>query len=378
MRRLGSIRAFATPLLAFVVLIACCGLGSDPAAAQAEVVPVVPFGLYSTHWDHHWFAWLPRHPDFEAVEVMSTQMPDSKPLVWVFFTERRPPKRQTSYVNDRAVARATGWQYRDIDYNASGAPGGPLDLSVRMVSDGGIPVTIAIGFDPATVLRHRDSTLTPQIGHGAADRFLMFHRGEDAIAAHSSVVVGAEDVSLPIDGQPDPLPFHAAYSHDIFVGSIPFTETHWSFAAQDAGPPGSVRFDRLVSQDGGGCTYVAAAGAGRRVELVVDANGGLESYTDTRWNRALQVRFQPPLPGVGSTASGAAAFSIAYGDLGTIVTGDVRYAGDATGLRMDWQPRSPAWAQDYPFQSRAERAGPDAITVTTSPGVQSDPAKPAP
>jgi len=35
--------------------------------------------------------------------------------------------------------------------------------------------------------------------------------------------------SLPIDSRPDPLPFHAAYSHDIFVGSIPFTETHWSF-----------------------------------------------------------------------------------------------------------------------------------------------------
>lgn len=378
MRESGHIRILGALLLAFFMLITCCGRGSDPAAAQPEVVPVVPFGLYSTHWDHHWFAWLPRHPDFEAVEVMSTQIPDSKPLVWVFFTERQPPKRQTSYVNDRAVARTTGWQYRDIDYNASGTPGGPLDLSVRMASGGGTPVAIAIGFDPATPLNRRDSTLTPQIGHGAADHFLMFHRGEDAIAAHSSVVVGAEDVALPIDGQPDPLPFHAAYSHDIFVGSIPFTETRWSFAAQGAGQPGAVRFDRQASQDGEGSTYVATAGAARRVDLVADASGGLESYTDTRWNRALQVRFQPPLPGVGSTTSGTAAFAIAYDDLGTIVTGDVRYAGDATGLRMDWQPRSPAWAQDYPFQSRAVRAGPDAITVTASPGGQRDPAKPAP
>jgi hypothetical protein len=83
---------------------------------------------------------------------MSTPIPNSKPLVWVFFTERQPPKRQTSYVNDRAVARAADWQYRDIDYATSGVAGGPLDLSVHMVADRDTPVAISIGFDPATVL----------------------------------------------------------------------------------------------------------------------------------------------------------------------------------------------------------------------------------
>jgi hypothetical protein len=218
--------------------------------------------------------------------------------------------------------------------------------------------------------------LTPQIGHGAANRFLLFHRGEDAIAARSNVVIGSEDVSLPIESRADPLPFHAAYSHDIFVGSIPFTETRWSFG-QGAGTADTTVFGQRASQNGQGSTYIAVAGAGRQVELDVDAAGGLESYTDRRWNRALQVLFQPPLPGVGAATSGTSAFSIAYGDLGTIVTGQVRYAGDATGLSMDWQPESPGWAREYPFRSRAERIAPGSIVVRTSPHTPADVAKPA-
>ena len=46
-----------------------CLIGSvAPANATAPIVPLV---TAHHHWDHHWFVWLPRHPVYESVEVMS-------------------------------------------------------------------------------------------------------------------------------------------------------------------------------------------------------------------------------------------------------------------------------------------------------------------
>ena len=39
-----------------------------PAAAALE--PVVPLLSVHQRWDHHWYVWLPRHPRYEAVEIM--------------------------------------------------------------------------------------------------------------------------------------------------------------------------------------------------------------------------------------------------------------------------------------------------------------------
>ena len=82
--------------------------------------------------------------------------------------------------------------------------------------------------------------------------------------------------------------------------------------------------------------------------------------------------------GIGAATSGTSGFSIAYGDLGMIVTGQVRYTADTSGLGMEWQPQSPAWARDCPFRSSADRAGADGIVAPTSPRAAEAAAKPTP
>ena len=32
--------------------------------------PAVPLTSHNTYFDHHWYVWLPRHPIYEAVEVL--------------------------------------------------------------------------------------------------------------------------------------------------------------------------------------------------------------------------------------------------------------------------------------------------------------------
>ena len=57
-------------LIAIVMVWMACMISPSGAAS-----PSIP--LMSAHyfWDHHWYVWLPRHPIYEAVEIMSIDTP---------------------------------------------------------------------------------------------------------------------------------------------------------------------------------------------------------------------------------------------------------------------------------------------------------------
>src|SRR6516162_3346133 len=76
------------------------------APMTASAKPLVPLLSFLQHGDHHWYAWLPGDGVYEAVEVMATERGGQEPLVWVFFTERAPPKNQVNYYNDAAAVAA--------------------------------------------------------------------------------------------------------------------------------------------------------------------------------------------------------------------------------------------------------------------------------
>ena len=110
-------------LLSRRVLCAAGLIASMPSQgmAQASKYPVVPLHSFFSHWDHHWYVWLRGDATYEAVEIMTRYRgPDVPPLVWIFFTERAPPKRQVHYVSDQQMASTRRWQYRAIDVSTSG------------------------------------------------------------------------------------------------------------------------------------------------------------------------------------------------------------------------------------------------------------------
>jgi len=40
-------------------------------ADQAQSKLLIPINTNFSYWDHHWIMWIPRHPLYEAVEVLS-------------------------------------------------------------------------------------------------------------------------------------------------------------------------------------------------------------------------------------------------------------------------------------------------------------------
>ena len=169
------------------------------------------------------------------------------------FTERASPKRQHHYINCRDLAASTGWTYAAIDYATTGGAETPLGLFVRFADGQGKPVTINVDFAPGAHLSHLGAGLTDQTGHSADRLFLLFHRESTARTEQSAVTIDGIEVSEPRANEPPP-PFRAAYSRNIFVGTIPFGESRVSFGA---GIAGELNFREQQSADTARRLYVA-------------------------------------------------------------------------------------------------------------------------
>lgn len=318
--------------------------------------PIVPFNSRFSHWDHHWYVWLPSDPVYEAVEVMSAAVPDSSsPLVWAFSTERAAPKRQHHYVNDRDLAAATGWTYADIAYAVSGTADGPLGLSVGFTDTDGKPMTIAVDFPPDATLSRSGAGLTNQIGHSGERVFLIFYREQAARTEECRVTIGGIEMSQPRANEPPP-PFRAAYSRNIFVATIPFGESRFAF-----GPARESDLDFIEQKrdDADHRLYVATRG-GDRIELIADGEDRLERYLDRRGAHVFAVDFSPPL-----APSGESAYRVSLDDFHDLVSGAVRAMRRDDELILDWQQQEPAWTRDYPLRTRLH-TGTDGEVMTVS------------
>ena len=120
-------RTAATFLISLTIVLA-------PLTALAK--PLVPILSFLQHWDHHWYVWLPGDSLYEAVAVMATECGPQGPLVWVFFTERAPPKNQANYYNDATAVAASKARGRlahfvPLSFAMTGTEGAPRGVSVE-------------------------------------------------------------------------------------------------------------------------------------------------------------------------------------------------------------------------------------------------------
>ena len=147
------------------------------ANAAVAVVPLV-----TAH--HHWFVWLPRHPVYESVEIMSIDSANSfYRAVWVFFTERRGGNHQVHYFDDRQiVGYFPGSHHRPIHYERSGAPGQGQSVRVALTGLDDVPIEIVVDLADRPLTR-TGAGLTNQSGHSADTLFLLFHRDHVAFAS---------------------------------------------------------------------------------------------------------------------------------------------------------------------------------------------------
>src|SRR5579863_6810942 len=221
-RARSTCRAIAASILLSIIIII---IGFAPMTASAK--PLVPILSFLQHWDHHWYAWLPGDPVYEAVEVMASERGVQEPLVWVFFTERAPPKNQVNYYNDATVAAASKAAGRvahvaPMRFAMTGSDGAPRGVTVGFDDAQSRSVSIEIGVDDGATLT--TAGLTDQIGHSSAHTFLIFFRERAA-----RVIVAGVDLTKPQPGVDHAVPFVAAYSKNIYVGGFAFYGATVSF-----------------------------------------------------------------------------------------------------------------------------------------------------
>ena len=211
-------------LLIGAALIVACATSMLPARGLAT--PAIPLISEHHYFDHHWYVWLPRHPTYEAVEVMSIDAPfNPYKLVWVFFTEREGAKRQHHLMSDRRIAEAVdGFHYREIYYRRTGEAGEGQGVHVSLTGPDGVPFEIEIDAEGVPLTR-AGAGLTDQSGHSADLLVLLFHRERAAVTERNRVVIGGHDFSFRTGDDPEGKHrLMAAYSAGIQIVTFRFDQ----------------------------------------------------------------------------------------------------------------------------------------------------------
>jgi hypothetical protein len=317
------------------------------APAHAADHPVLPIISFFNHWDHHWYVWLKGDATYEAVEVMSSDRgAGTPPLVWVFFTERAPPKRQVHFVNDRRLAAALGWQFRDIAFSMSGSPSESRGLSAALRDLNDRPVSIDIERDAGVTLSADRGGLTNQIGHSGDAMVLLFYRDRGALSQRARVTIDGVEVSQPRPGSTHAAPFDAAYSSNILVGGFPFTEWQVTFDAA-AGPTSTV--PRFVNAGG---RWSATLANRTTVELDTTGTRELRAYLHRAGEHQLAVRFEPAIPPAERLAAGfEGKFTVSLDRFGDLVEGKLRARPAEGGAVFDWTFEAPNWLRGRALQA---------------------------
>ena len=325
---------------------------AGPAAPANAAAPVVPLVSVHQHWDHHWFVWLPRHPLYESVEIMSIE-PAGSPYraAWVFFTERRGNKRQLHFLDDRRIVESyDGSHYRPIVYRRSGAAGRGQSVRVALKGLDGESIDIAVDLADRPLTRF-GAGLTDQSGHSANAHFLLFHRDRNALAQRNEVKIGGRDYSFrPGDDPMGKHGFRAAYSAGIQLAVISFGR--WSFVGRET---------KLIATAAGLSFSVAAGGGMRltapmpgyrnRISVDLDADGALTGYRHDAATHRLALSLDATLPLAPAAPRAVRRFAIHLNPDEPVARGEVISAPMAGGRRLIWRFRVPHWAAAYPFES---------------------------
>ena len=250
----------------------------------------MPLVSHHQYWDHQWFVWLPRHPVYESVEIMSIE-PAGSPYraVWVFFTERRGNKRQLHFLDDRRIVESyDGSHYRPIVYRRSGAAGRGQSVRVALKGLDGEPIEIAVDLADRPLTRI-GAGLTDQSGHSANAHFLLFHRDRNALAQRNEVRIGGRDYSFrPGDDPMGKHGFMAAYSAGIQLAVISFGR--WSFMGRET---------KLIAT-AAGLSFSVAAGGGMRLTAPMPGYRNPDQRRPGRRRRARRLPARRGNPSAGA------------------------------------------------------------------------------
>ncbi len=346
-----------TRLLIGAALVLACVAFTTTGRGAATSAPAVPLTSYHYTFDHQWYVWLPRHPTYEAVEVMAVDTP-SNPyrLVWVIFTEREEKKRQHHFIDDRWITEyVDNFHYREIDYRRTGEAEEGQGVQVSFTGFDGARVEIEIDAEGVS-LTETGAGLTDQSGHGAERVVMLFHRERTARTERNRVEIGGQDYSFHAGDDPEETHrFIASYNAGIQIVVFPFGQ--WSFKAGETRlSDDTAGFSFNVGARTGGLDLVAdLPGYRDRITIELEPDGALKRYRHDVGSHRMVISLDEALPLTGSAPQSASRFSILMDPDEPVAGGHVVSMPTESGRRLSWTIDTPSWAAGYPFESLVEQ-----------------------
>ncbi|MDD9993037.1 MAG: hypothetical protein OXP75_14665 [Rhodospirillales bacterium] len=343
-------------LIGAALVLACVAFATTGRSASGAA-PAVPLVSHHVHFDHHWYVWLPRHPTYEAVEVMSVDAPfNPYRLVWIIFTERDGEKHQHHFMDDRRIAEgADDFHYREIDYRRAGEAGQGQSVYASFTDLDGARVEVEIDAE-GVPLTQTGAGLTNQSGHSAGELVMLFYRERTALTERNRVTIGDQDLSFRDGDDPEGMHrFVAAYSAGIQIVVMPFGE--WAFSASEArlsDIAAGLSFD-VEARSGAVALVANQPGYQNRITIELDGNGALERYRHDAGAHRMVISLDTAVPLTGSGPQSASRFSVLLDPDEPVASGRVVSAPTESGRRLSWTIDTPSWAAGYPFESLVER-----------------------
>lgn len=331
---------------------------SGAASVPGSSSRLLGFPVHLSHYDYHWYWWLPRHPKFEAAEVMSAARPGGPPLVWVFFTERAGGKRQQHYINDARLAATFGWTHRDIQFQTRGAKGQAQSLAVSLKDTDGRPVEIAMEFKPGTpLLKLGGRGLTDQSGHSATTIFMTFYRDTRAKAQSGTVKIGGVNHAF-LPGEPlGTYPMRYSNGGNIYIGITTY--------GRQSVPSGA----KIRPRPGGGTVHTIRSRSGNLSTFTFDGTDALVETRQSVGPSSMFTSYRPALPPCGAQTSPAKSrFSVSIDTDRDLIVGHATRHCERGASVIEYRPISPKWAAAQPFLVRQSPL-PDGtgVLLTTQP-----------
>jgi hypothetical protein len=330
-----------------VTLVSYLILSSIVFGAENNRQPTIPILTQFGYWDHHWFAWLPQHPVYEAVEIMLIDSPDvTRKVIWVYFTERLGSKNQDHYLSDpELVKRWSGRpHYREIKYKILGEPAGPLGIHLGFQDKDNAPVEL--DFKPITTGALKTAGLTRSAGHAASSIFHLFYRDKESLLGSSSLLIDGKLIRTVMP----------AYSSGIYPIIFSYGKARFDF--KDSAIVNS--WGRIFTDTPGSAgmrTYqgkISRPGWNNVIEVVTDEEDATLQYRRRDRNHFFQISFVPALPNLSSLRDGQRIkYEISLDNKAKLLDGtiEVSTSGQPGNTTLRWLHETPVWAKESRFRS---------------------------
>jgi hypothetical protein len=356
MRKNKRLRMVYATGAAFMISAAMLVCGAAfPAHGQTQ--SLLPINSNFSFWDHHWIMWIPQHPVYEAVEVLSLDDPrDARNrLIRIFFTERGG--KQVQYFSDPTVAKnwRTEAYFRDIQYRTEGEFGKPLNLYVKFKDKDERLVELTVEIAKGESLTTAGSGLKAQGSHASDVAFLLFYNGPAVTKTTGTLLIDGKDYSaVQVQDEGVKRFYQTAYSFNAYTAVIAFGKSRYDNFE------GGLRnsFNRLfkaTSDSTSGKLYRSnrfGYRASDYIEVVTNSKNEILSYKHFQGEHLFKIDFNPALPNINSAQTGQQIrYQMSLDSFKNLVTGIVSIKTDEKTIIFDWQHEAPAWAKSSGFQS---------------------------